>query len=184
MASNLRRFRTEAGWRQADLAGHMAATGLGWTPNRVAQVETLRRPLTLLELATLCALFRRPLTELLAGEEEVDLPALDTMGESTTSLAWIRGALAQGASGQIRPPGAAAVAHVATDETRKAAAKLGISTDRVEATAERLWGRSLRAERDYRAGDLSGMPSRSAQAKRGHVMRELLEELRGGLGQG
>lgn len=61
------------------------------------------------------------------------------------------------------------------DETdRKVALRLGVSAKQVQAQAVALWGRSLAAERDARAG-VGG--DRSSQAARGHVTRALIAEL-------
>ncbi|MGW5123278.1 helix-turn-helix domain-containing protein [Streptomyces sp. NPDC004069] len=68
-------------------------------------------------------------------------------------------------------------APVGPDEaTVKAAQRLGWSPQEVDATAHRLWGRSLTAEREARIG---GAPrTRADQARRGHVTRQLMGELR------
>lgn len=64
----------------------------------------------------------------------------------------------------------------APDETeRKVAARLGITAEEVAALALKLWGRTLAAERDARAG-VEGS-ARSVQAARGHVTRALSGEL-------
>jgi hypothetical protein len=169
---------------------------MGWTPNRVAQVEALRRPVSLIEAAGLCAVFKVPFAELLAGDGLVELPgASSDMPVPFVTLASVRDALAEGAPlvgamGQqpLQPLddegvealyGEHGVIFTATpDEDRKAAARLGVDAYTVRAAAERLWGRSLAQERDVRIGDLAGLPKRSAQAKRGNVTRGLLAELR------
>lgn len=63
------------------------------------------------------------------------------------------------------------------EATAKAARRLGIQPEAADAAARRLWGRGLSAERDARLG--TATRSRADQARRGHVTRHLIEELRG-----
>lgn len=68
------------------------------------------------------------------------------------------------------------------DAERKAARRLGVTTEAIVNAARRLWGRTLTKERDTRVKDSKGTDSaRSLQALRGHVTRELLDELQQGL---
>jgi transcriptional regulator with XRE-family HTH domain len=62
------------------------------------------------------------------------------------------------------------------EATVKAARRLGADPVEVDAKARQLWGRSLTAERDARVGVASR--SRVDQARRGHVTRQLIDELR------
>lgn len=59
-----------------------------------------------------------------------------------------------------------------------AARKLGVTPYAVAVGARRLWGRSLTAVRDARAADAGELGAESLRAVRGHVTRELLDELR------
>lgn len=61
----------------------------------------------------------------------------------------------------------------------KAARRLGCSPGHVDSMARRLWGRSLTEEREARMG--SAPRSRADQARRGHVTRMLIEQLRNAL---
>lgn len=62
---------------------------------------------------------------------------------------------------------------------RKAARKLGVPPEYVAVAAHRLWGRGLTAERDRRVADgADGEDARTVQALRGHVTRQLLDEIR------
>jgi len=65
------------------------------------------------------------------------------------------------------------------EATVKAAQRLHADPVDVDAAARLLWGRGLVAERDARLG--SATRSRADQARRGHVTRVLIEELRGAL---
>src|SRR4051812_20282652 len=61
--------------RHEDMARAMTNLGFRWTANRVTQVVTARRPMSLLELAGVCAVLRRPIGDLVGDEGEVELPA-------------------------------------------------------------------------------------------------------------
>lgn len=67
---------------------------------------------------------------------------------------------------------------IVDDDTRKAAKRLGVTAEQVGAAAQRLWGQTLALERDDRLGDIEGLPARTVQARRGHVTRRLISELR------
>ena len=58
----------------------------------------------------------------------------------------------------------------------KAAKKLGVKPQTIVETAKTLWRRTLSEERDARTG--LAEDARSLQARRGHISRELIEELR------
>lgn len=69
---------------------------------------------------------------------------------------------------------------VGPDEaTVKAAQRLDVDPVEVDALARRLWGRTLTEERDAQLG--AATRSRADQARRGHVTRALIEQLRGAL---
>lgn len=79
IARNMAEMRLERGWTQADLARRVSAFGLRWTPNRVTQLETLRRPVSLFEITALAWTFAVPLPRLLGGDDLVKLPAGGTV---------------------------------------------------------------------------------------------------------
>ncbi|MDP9459342.1 MAG: helix-turn-helix domain-containing protein [Actinomycetota bacterium] len=69
--------------------------------------------------------------------------------------------------------------HVNDQVTTKAARALGATAWEVATAAQELWGRGLEAERDARAEELGpAANTRARQARRGHITRRLLEELR------
>ncbi len=70
-------------------------------------------------------------------------------------------------------------AHQGDEATAKAARTLGATPLEVATAAQLLWGRGVAAERDARADAMGSAPSvRTRQARRGHVTRRLLAELR------
>lgn len=70
-ARNVRALRAFHGLRQADLAER-----LGWSPTKVADVESGRRRITADQLVELCGAFGVPLTRLLQDAEPGDLRTL------------------------------------------------------------------------------------------------------------
>ncbi len=178
-ARNMRDLRGERGWSQADLASYMKINGFTWTPNRVAQLETLRRPVSLLELLGLAWTFGVGVDRLLAGEDRVALPNGDTV-----ALEQVRQALC-GEQGQTvrRVTAAERLAERdAREDLRKIAQRLGLTVNVVKRLSDELWGQSLIAEREQRVGDVTSVSPRSAQTRRGHVTRALVAELEQHLG--
>ena len=181
IARNVALLRTEQRATQPDLAGQMQAKGFTWSTNRVAQIETLHRPVSLLEVVGLAAVFGVPVSRLLAGDEEIDLPS-----GATWPLAVVRDALAGKKRVEIRTATKEELEdfRVSTEDLRKMAAKLGVRPEDLDALAYRVFGQSFRAEREARTGDVSGRSKRSAQTKRGHVSRALLAAVDDYLGEG
>jgi len=69
--------------------------------------------------------------------------------------------------------------HVNDDTTAKAARSLGATALEVAVAAQVLWGRGVAGERDARAAALGPSSNmRARQARRGHITRRLLEELK------
>src|SRR5690606_18999895 len=73
-------------------------------------------------------------------------------------------------------PTPCAIAALSEAATETAARRLEAAPREVDAAARRLWGRSLVAEREARLGE--GGRSRADQARRGHITRRLISELR------
>ena len=92
IARNVCELRVDSGYTQVVLAAKMRKFGVRCQPNRIAQIETLRRPVSLLELAGLASVFGVPIARLLAGDDDVDLP----LG-GTASMTLIRRVLSDGA---------------------------------------------------------------------------------------
>jgi len=163
----------------------MRANGFTWSTNRVAQIETLHRPVSLLEVVGLSAVFFVPVSRLLEGDDEIDLPSGDTW-----PLSFVRDALA----GPVNGVGPVEIHdatkeeledyRVSSEDLRKMAGKLGVRWQDLDALAYRVFGQSFHAEREARTGDVLGLTKRSAQTKRGHVSRALLADVEKYLGEG
>lgn len=175
IARNVAELREEHGATQSELAAKMRANGFNWQTNRVAQLETLRRPVSLLEVVGLSYVFGVDVGRLLAGGEDVDLP-----DGSTLPLERVRNALAgKGPAFTIREatPEELQEHKTSVDDLRKIAKRLSVPPNVVDAAAYRVFGQSLRAEREQRLGDVSGLSAGAAQTKRGHVTRGLVAAL-------
>src|ERR1035437_9112647 len=171
IARNLAELRAERGSTQRDVAEAMRRVGFRWQVNRVAQIETLRRPVALLEVVGLSRAFGVPVSRLLSGEDEIDLPT-----GITVPLAAIRAALAGEPDSSDDWQGAER-RNAARDELRKVAKRLDLDWQDLSILSMAMWRRSFFAERESRLGDVSGMSKRSAQTKRGHVTRALLADI-------
>jgi transcriptional regulator with XRE-family HTH domain len=181
IARNVAELRTERGWTQAELAEEMRAWGFTWATNRVTQLETLRRPVSLLEVIGLGMVFAVPATRLLGGDDRITLP-----DGREFPLVFLREALIGGEpERRFFTPKDYMQSEADFQELRKMAAKLGLSNPEDLATlAHKMFGHSFRDEQDVRLGDVSHLSKRSAQTKRGHVSRAMLAEVEGYLGEG
>jgi hypothetical protein len=75
-------------------------------------------------------------------------------------------------------------ADVPSAEESKAAKKFDVPVQAIRDAAARLFGTpDIVTERDRRAGDLHEVEPRSAQARRGHAMRRVLDDLAVELGR-
>jgi transcriptional regulator with XRE-family HTH domain len=175
IARNLIELREEKGVTQSEVAATMRANGYSWQTNRVTQIETLRRPVSLLEVVGLSYVFLVPVSRLLAGEDDIELP-----DGSKMALPAVRDALAGVGESRVWTPSPEEMEqhNVNRDDLRKIAKRVGRPVEDVDQAAYRVFGQSLFAERDQRAGDLGGVAAASAQTKRGHVTRQLVTELR------
>jgi transcriptional regulator with XRE-family HTH domain len=185
VAGRVRELLTADGLRHEDLAAGMRSLGFRWRANHVAQVVTGRRALSLLEIAGVCEVLRRPLAELLADAEAADPKITLPHSEHDAvrvPLAFIRAALTGGA-GQWAAYGEGYAAEVEAihEATGKAARRLGRTPTEVSVASAELWGRPLTHERDARLNDDAAdgdEDPRRRQARRGHITRALIEELR------
>ena len=180
IARNVALLRTEHSATQSDLAGKMQALGFTWSTNRVAQIETLHRPVSLLEVVGLSAVFGVSVSRLLAGDDEITLPS-----GATWPLSVVRDALV-GETLEIRDATKEELEDLRSsgEDLRKMAGKLGVRWQDLDALAYRVFGQSFHAEREALTGDVSGLSKRSAQTKRGHVSRALLAAVNDYLGEG
>lgn len=196
VGERLRARRELRGWRQEDVAHAMRTALHPWQRVTVAAVESGGRAISLTEQAALCGVFGRSWVDLLRLDEERGEVHLLLSGQfcppSTVAIetapgVWVRWetfleALADGGRlewGAVGGPGP-----VQPDETdRKAARSLGISAEEVHRLGHDLWAAPLSAERDRILSADDNAPARSVQARRGHVTRALMQQLREEIGR-
>ncbi len=184
VARRLRELIEQRQMRHADLAARMSALGLRWTANRVTQVTTGRRSISLLEFAGLCGVFEVEAAEMVvppweAPGDSVSLPVGGIVDAHAVAAA-LRGQrqLWERTVEQNTEDATWIGDHIET--TTKAARRLGVSFNTVDDAARKLWGgRVLVEERDARLAsyDLGNTAPRSRQARRGHVTRALIAEI-------
>jgi transcriptional regulator with XRE-family HTH domain len=192
IGERLRQLREACGIRQEEVAVAARKYGLKWTRATIAAIELGQRRLPLGELA---------LIPVVLAEADVTggriLALADLVPDDDRLVRVARGlelpakaarALLGGQEVALPTP---PIAEACGDAETKAASTLRVSPEAIVQAAHRRWGRSLTAERDrrveaYTAPMLTLDPAEAArpgwprrlQAIRGHVTRELLEELR------
>jgi hypothetical protein len=179
------------GIRRADFAREMSELGFRWSGNTVSQVVTSRRGLSLLEVAGVCAALQRPLGDLLDGKRgrQVDLPSGSvSVDDVVSALTRGRSAWQAHRRGELTSEDEALYEQLFPPEYDEAAAKaarrLGVAAATVVDASTALWGHELGRERDRRVTADPQESRRSLQARRGHVTRALIEEIRAHLGMG
>jgi transcriptional regulator with XRE-family HTH domain len=189
LAERLTSARKEVGLRQEDVANRAQRLGLQWARATVAQLETGRRELAVDEYLALPAIYGCTLEEFLGrGQRLVQLlPGLTvSRSELTRSTAGRRSSLRAASVAGPTSRGGARTAPVSSglvsDSEMKAARKIfggPHAATRLTDEAQRLWGRSLVAEREARVAEIasSDADARTVQALRGHVTRGLLTDL-------
>lgn len=178
IAGRLRNFLEGGKIRREEFAAGMTRLGFRWTANRVTQVVTQRRPMSLLEITAVCSLLGVPLKDLMGQEGEVELPS----GSVRIAHLWPslcgdqRWAMEVAQEAGLR---GGVEGWVHNEAAVKVGRRLGIRPDLVDLFARDLWGLTLAEERDRRVGPpADGESGRALQARRGHVTRQLVEDLR------
>ncbi len=207
LGHRMRRAREDTD-RSADrLASDARLLGLGWDRPTVTRAENGQRPLSAAELLVLPLLYGRSLADLLPTEPValteaaavapatlrrslVDAPkgmrgwALPRLHDAATAAVETMKPAAEALQSRYPNVDFITLLEAATDgwtdeATGKAAKRLDVERRDVAVAARRLWRRGLAAERDRRlsaSGDAT--TARARQARRGHITRVLLAELR------
>ena len=186
IARNVTELRSEREWTQPELAGRMRWQGFQWQSNRVAQIETLRRPVSLLEVVGLSRVFVVSASRLLAGDDEINLPsgAAISLVEVRAALEGVPVTISMAELNDLIVRGDAADDATARGDLRKVAKGLGLDERELQQLSWRMWGAPFHFEREKRLGSIEGLSKRSAQTKRGHVTRALIAEVEKYLGEG
>jgi transcriptional regulator with XRE-family HTH domain len=195
----MRALRESAGLRQEDVAAEARGLALAWTFATVAALETGRRQLRPEELVLLPRVLRRAGIQVtlpqLLGDSAIrlsptvvdDADAIrhefegdpDDAGHKWTAT--VAGDSLAGSGPSQYGTDLRMINEARDDAVLKAARLLDVDPVHLARTAHSLWGRSLVSERDHRIGGFTG---RALQAKRGHITRALVAELRSALKTG
>jgi hypothetical protein len=192
LAAGFARRRRELRRTPDEIAQTLRLFGFDWTRATVAAYERGERKIVIEELLGLLAAYSTNLPAVLDGFGSLQITSGVAVPDHRV-IRWL-------AEGEAAKPGEDPFADPNEAEARfdaetKAAASFGVEPIVVVRAAHRLWGRGLTAERERRMldevatvveKDLGAVPdeasadrtARTLQAKRGHVTRELLAELR------
>lgn len=194
-------LRAARGLTQTDAARLLQDNGLRWSRDQVQFLESGKREgIEVRELIALAVTFRAPLSYWLEGAAGLgpgDAPgrwaALDE--QMQVDLDWVGWLLAGGNPARNSggfygdPVGAFPDSFAETSEyalvtsmpimaeEKRAAQRLGVTPEAVRSGALRLWGEPLPRRRDREVGT-EAMTTKRRAARRGHVTRVLLAELR------
>jgi len=190
LGMNLERIRKEKGWSQDDLVSRGWRVGLPWSRTTIAALEVGKRAVELGEVVLLALILNSSVADLLAGDD------LTLVGDETGMwLDDVRDVLtsdqqtAQENFPDIHSRVSKAKAVDVHDlvmlsangeAEQKAARKLGVTPQTIAQAAYDIWGRSLTDERNLRVEQIDWLDetsTRRVQAYRGHVTRELLDEI-------
>ncbi len=191
----VRELREETGRSQDQLADAARRAGLDWTRASVASLETGRRGLSAEEFLLLPLALRflderdHTLAELLEGAYKIARPTGGTAvtsflrslvnGGDTAAVGAVHRQIAGGVG--IRASIERGVDYMAAREAERHIARaLKVTPEQVVRASWERWRHGLTEERETRVAKRAGEnPSpRSLQAIRGHVTRELIDELR------
>jgi transcriptional regulator with XRE-family HTH domain len=189
VGQNVRAAREEQGMSQDRLAQLLRGYGLHWTRSALAKLEREEREtLTLDQVVILALAMERTPASLVEGAEWAALgPDARMRGSALARL--LRGEPAWKSDSDFDVPfvrqfdeGPFDADWVAGDAETRAARRLGREPVEVARAARSLWRHSLTIERDRRLRYVSHLDedveARSVRAFRGHITRQLLDELR------
>ena len=194
VGENLQRLRERARLTQHELARLLVRRGAQWHRSKIAAIEAGERPnLSFADVLVLANALNVELAELYEGDGEVALTDYITLSRPMVRDI-IRGMYVVGRSDEWDPEtrrdellGLARMR--ADDDARKAASVLATEADRALAhrlnvparavvdIATELWNRTLTDERDFRVAARGDMGVGERQAYRGHITRELSQQI-------
>lgn len=187
LGHRVRTLRAERGWSQLRLAELAVESGLrDWRRPLIANLEAGHRRLDIGEAIVLASIFGLPLADLVPSER---LLLTEHRAMSSDQVRWYLTGGHEGVEDGSRDlemdagyfAWVLARATEMEEATAKAARTLGVSSAELADLAETVWGASLTAERDRRLAempDAEQISARTRQARRGHMTRNLLSELR------
>jgi transcriptional regulator with XRE-family HTH domain len=194
VGENLQRLRERGRLTQHETAHLLLRRGMPLSRSKIAAIEAGERPnLAFADVLMLANTFNVELAELFEGDGEVALTEYVTLPRSMIRDG-IRGISVLGGSdgwdtenrrnellglARMRSDGDAvkAASPLATEADRALAHRLNVPARAVAETAIELWGRTLTDERDFRVAELGDMDVGERQAHRGHITRELSQQI-------
>lgn len=198
VGDQLRKWREARGLSQNEVAGAARARGFAWKASTVAAIEIGRRDVSLdefLALPFVAASFSGgtpPALQTFLGDGRTDVSVklgADGFIHNEHLVALVSGQTVGNDRGQV-PREALSYPEGRRDLRRgweayydaeiKAARQLHVSVLHLAQAARRVWGRTLTQERDARVAERvqPNTDPRTVQARRGHVTRVLIAELR------
>ncbi len=202
VGANVKRIRSSAGVTAERLSKELKMRGLSWSANRVSELENGTKAVGVAEILMLAHVLSVNVPDLFEGDYVVTLTPEYTISGHHLREAFMGNPVAVSmadfadvslAKEKLRavPPGelkkyrteyaGSSVIDVVTtsgEAEAKAAKALGISEWEMIGASARIWGHSLSAERDYRAGQAV------TKQMKGHITRSLMSELRNVVGHG
>ncbi len=186
----MRSIRDTHGVTAEDVAAQARAHGLSWQRSTVASIEIGRRGLSVEEFVLLPAILTEALRQSGGWDEKQYLP-IHVLLEALPSIEMNERLTLPGDALQRVMDGGPLVvlldeslesmASVLAPETERHAARvLDVEPGAVLIAAVRIWGHGLTEERDRRAAEQQPDDEArgSRRTRRGHITRQLIEELR------
>lgn len=195
VGENLQRLRERARLTQHEASHLLLRRGTPWHRSKIAAIEAGERPnVALADVLMLADTLNVELAEFFEGDGDVALNQYVTVSRPKIRD-MIRGSYALGGSddwdpetrrdelfglAQIRADGEGGRLG-ATAADRTLARRWDVPLRAVTEIAIELWDRTLTDERDFRVDQIGDMEVGERQARRGHITRELSQQIEGEL---
>lgn len=203
VGENLRRLREQSRMTQHEAARLFKQYGLRWSRSKVAAIEAgSRGTVSLADVLLLAYVFRVPIDEFFLGDGEVILADHLPSVPRGAVITIIQGYYPEFQHPHISRQEAEEREHQdverlfeiidtrnklaqATEADQMLAQRLGVDVKEVLAASLRLWGRTLTDERNARVVGLGDdLEAGERQAHRGHITRELSQQVEDELARG
>lgn len=191
VGENLQRLREQARLTQYEAAHLLSRRGAQWHRSKIAAIEAGERPtVAIADVLLLAHTFNVELAELFEGRGDVQLSQYVTLSRPMIRDI-IRGMASLGGSQDWDPEtrreellGLARIRTAgegtrfgAREADQKLARRLDVPVRAVTEIAFELWGKTLTDERDERVSELGDRPLAERPAHRGHITRELSQQI-------
>jgi transcriptional regulator with XRE-family HTH domain len=192
VGENLRRLREQSRLTQYEAAHLVKQYGLRWSRSKVAAIEAGERStVSVADVLLLALAFRVSITEFFEGDGDVMLAEHLTPLPREWVIAIMQGTYpppeitqreaTEREQGDVEQMFATIDAFKrgsdAIEADQALARRLKVSVEDVVAVARAMWGRTLTDERDARVVELGAVETAERQARRGHITRELSQQI-------